>query len=267
MDIKPLIKPEVASLKAYEVEDFSSVRIKLDAMESPYTLPEELRRELADALASVELNRYPDPEARALKTSLADYAGVPAGNLLLGNGSDEIIAMLISAFGGSPATVAYPAPTFSMYGIIARGLGQKTLELPLDNKFDIDFDATLKLLMERRPKLVFVAYPNNPTGNQFDRDKVRRIIAGTYGIVVVDEEYHSFSGESFIDKLGEFPNLVVLRTLSKIGLAGLRVGMMAAGPDVLSEVNKVRLPYNINALSQVAAGLVLSRRDVVDAQV
>ena len=266
MDIKLLVKKEVAELKAYSIEE-THAAIKLDAMENPYLLPEDMRRELADRLVSVEVNRYPDPEARPLKAELSEYLGVPAENLVLGNGSDELIGMIISAFGGSPGLIAYPSPTFSMYGIIARGLGQQVLELPLTADFEIDFDGTLKLLMEKRPKVVFIAYPNNPTGNLFDRDKVRRLIAGTFGIVVVDEAYFSFAGDSFIKELAEYPNLVVLRTLSKVGMAGLRVGIMAAGADVCREVNKVRLPYNLNSLSQTAAAFILSRRDVIDAQV
>ncbi len=267
MDITPLVRKEVAALKAYGVEDFSGVRVKLDAMENPYPLPDALRAELARELSRVLLNRYPDPEARALKAGLSEWLGVPAENLLLGNGSDEIIGMIISAFGGSPGLVAYPVPTFSMYGIIARGMGQETLELPLTADFDIDFDASLRLINERRPKVLFLAYPNNPTGNLFDRDKVRRLIAGTWGIVVIDEAYNSFSGESFINEIGNFPNLVVLRTLSKIGMAGLRVGVMAAGTDILEQVNKVRLPYNINNLSQAAAEVILRHKDVIEAQV
>ena len=266
MDIKPLVRKEVAALKAYAIEDVQA-RVKLDAMENPYPLPDVLRDELARELSRVLVNRYPDPEARALKAGLSGWFGTPAENLLLGNGSDEIIGMIISAFGGSPGLVAYPVPTFSMYGIIARGMGQETLELPLTADFDIDFDGCLRLINERRPKVLFLAYPNNPTGNLFDRDKVRRLIAGTWGIVVVDEAYNSFSGESFIDETGNFPNLVVLRTLSKIGMAGLRVGIMAAGKDILEQVNKVRLPYNINNLSQAAAEVVLRHGDVIDAQV
>jgi len=266
MDIKLLVKKEVAELKAYAIEE-PHAAIKLDAMENPYVLPEEMRRELAYRLASVEVNRYPDPEAKRLKARLSKYLGVPAANLVLGNGSDELIGMVISAFGGSPGLIAYPTPTFSMYGIIARGLGQQVLELPLTPDFEIDFDGTLKLLMEKRPKVLFIAYPNNPTGNQFDRDKVRRLIAGTFGIVVVDEAYFSFSGDTFINELKEYPNLVVLRTLSKVGMAGLRVGIMAASVDVCREVNKVRLPYNLNSLSQAAAEYVLSKSDVIDGQV
>ncbi len=267
LDIKPLVKKEVAALKPYEVEDFTGIRVKLDAMENPYTLPLEVRAELARELADVQVNRYPDPSAKALRAAIGEYMGVSPEKLLLGNGSDEIIGMIISAFGGSPGLIAHPTPTFSMYGIIARSLGQEVLELPLTDDFSLDFDGTLRLLQGSRPKVIFIAYPNNPTGNLLDPDKVRRLIEGSGAIVVVDEAYYSFSGETFMGMIDECPNLIVLRTLSKFGMAGIRVGVMAAGRDALAEVNKVRLPYNMNSLSQVAAEIILRHRAVIDGQV
>ncbi len=267
MDIKSLVRKEVASLSAYEPEDYASVRIKLDAMENPYSLPDELREGMMRALAEVSLNRYPDPEARRLKDALSEYFGVGAENLVLGNGSDELIGMIIQAFGGSPGIISYPTPTFSMYGIVARSMGQEVMELPLTADFQINFDGWLRLFSVRRPKVIFISYPNNPTGNLFDPDRIRRLIEGCFSIVVVDEAYFSFSGESFIDKINELPNLAVLRTLSKVGMAGLRLGVMAAGKDIVREVNKVRLPYNINSLSQAAAEYLLKNRAAIDGQV
>ncbi len=167
MDIKLLVKKEVAALKAYAIEDVQA-RVKLDAMENPYLLPEDLRRELAETMADVAVNRYPDPEAKRLKAMLSEYLGVPADMLTLGNGSDEIIGMIISAFGGSPGLIAYPVPTFSMYGIIAKAWARRSLEIPLTDSFDIDFDGTLKMLMEKKPKVLFLAYPEQP-----DREPVR----------------------------------------------------------------------------------------------
>ena len=267
MDIKSLVRKEVASLSAYEPEDYAGVRIKLDAMESPYPLPEGLQSGLASTLAEVSLNRYPDPDAARLKGALSEYLGVDAENLVLGNGSDELIGMIIQAFGGSPGIISYPTPTFSMYGIVARSMGQEVMELPLTADFQINFDGWLRLFSVRRPKVIFISYPNNPTGNLFDPDRIRRLIEGCFSIVVVDEAYFSFSGESFIDKINELPNLAVLRTLSKVGMAGLRLGVMAAGRDIVREVNKVRLPYNINSLSQAAAEYLLKNRAAIDGQV
>jgi histidinol-phosphate aminotransferase len=266
MDIRSLIRKEVRGLKAYHVEDMD-MRIKLDAMENPYALPDDIRAEIADALSHIPLNRYPDPEARELKAALSDYIGVPEKNLLLGNGSDELISMVVAAFGNSDGTVAHFDPSFAMYPIIARSQGQSVTTIPLGPDFDIDFDATLRLLMEQRPNIIFAAYPNNPTGNLFDPDKMRRLVEGFMGVAVVDEAYHSFASESMVSRIDELKNLIILRTLSKVGLAGLRLGIMAAHEDTIAEVNKVRLPYNINSLSQAAAVIVLRHRDVIDRQV
>jgi len=266
MDIRSLVRKEVRGLKAYQVED-ADVRIKLDAMENPNALPQKVRKEIAAEIAKVELNRYPDPEARELKAALSDYVGVPEKNLLLGNGSDELISMTVSAFGASNGAVAHFDPSFAMYSIIARSQGQEVVTIPLSEDFDIDFDGTLRVLMEQRPNIIFAAYPNNPTGNLFDQDNMGRLIEGFMGVAVVDEAYQSFSGESMVSRIDEQQNLIVLRTLSKIGLAGLRLGIMAAHEDTVAEVNKVRLPYNINALSQTAALIALRHRDVIDRQV
>jgi len=267
MDIRPLIRPEVAAMKAYQVEDFSGIRVKLDAMENPYPLPDAIRREIAGALADIPVNRYPDPAAKRLKVALSESMGISPDALLLGNGSDELIGMAITTFGGSPGLVAYPVPTFSMYGIIARALGQQLIEMPLTKDFELDFDLTLKFINVRKPNMLFIAYPNNPTGNLFDKDKVRRLIDGFHGIVVVDEAYYSFSGDTFIKETEYCPNLIVLRTLSKIGMAGLRVGIMAASKQILDEINKVRLPYNLNSLSMRAAEIILGHKEVIDGQV
>jgi len=266
MDIRQLVRKEVRGLKAYHVEDMN-VRIKLDAMENPYALPKKLQKEIAAELGSIELNRYPDPEARELKAELSDYIGVPEKNLLLGNGSDELISLVVSTFGSADGAVAHFDPSFAMYPIIARSQGQDVVTLPLGPDFDIDFDATLRVLMEQRPNIIFAAYPNNPTGNLFDEDIMRRLVEGFMGIAVVDEAYHSFASASMVSRIEELKNLIVLRTLSKIGLAGLRLGIMVAHEDTVAEVNKVRLPYNINSLSQAAAVIVLRHRDVIEKQV
>jgi len=267
MNINSLVRKEVAGLNAYRVEDTRGVRVKLDAMENPYPLPYELRKELNTELATVPLNRYPDPEATGLKAEIAEWMGVGPERLILGNGSDELIGMLATTFGGPDGKVAYFSPSFAMYNIIARALGRGVVELPLTHTFEIDFDGSLKIIADTRPELLFIAYPNNPTGNLFDREIMNRLIAGFMGIVVVDEAYFSFSGESVVGLVEDNPNLVVLRTLSKIGLAGLRVGAMAASQDILEQVNKVRLPYNINALSQCAATVILRNRAAMEAQV
>ncbi len=241
MDIKNLAKPNIRSLSAYQAEEIPC-RVKLDANESPYGFR---------ALKSVMTNRYPDPEAKDLRKLVARDYRVKTGNILHGNGSDELIYNLITTFGGP---VLYPVPTFSMYGIISQALDENRIEIPLNSEFDLDIDKTLALIKKRKPKLIFLSSPNNPTGNCFSPDKIFRVIKQSKGLVVVDEAYQPFSGQNrFLPLLKKYKNLIVLRTLSKIGLAGLRVGFMIAGTGIINEVNKVRLPFNLNSLSQNVA--------------
>ncbi len=241
MNIKKLVKPNIRSLQAYQAEEIPC-RVKLDANESPYGLP---------VLKSVMTNKYPDPEAKALRNLLARRLRVKAENILHGNGSDELIYNLIATFGGP---VLYPVPTFSMYGIIAQALGEKSIEIPLDEKFDLDRSTFIETIKKKKPRLIFLSSPNNPTGNSFSSDRIENIIRHSKGLVVVDEAYQPFSSEkSFVSLLKKYENLIILRTLSKIGLAGLRVGFMISGTDIVHEVNKVRLPFNLNALSQKVA--------------
>jgi len=241
LDIKRLVRPSVRDLRAYEAKE-TPARVKLDANESPFGCP---------AVKGLAANRYPDPEARALKAALARRLRVRASNILAGNGSDELIYYLITTFGGP---VMYPTPTFSMYGIIAQALGQERVEVPLDGAFDLREGEMLREARARRAKLIFLSSPNNPTGNCFSPERITRLIEGSGAVVVVDEAYQPFSGRgSFLRLLGKHENLLVMRTLSKVGLAALRVGFLIGGEAALSEVNKVRLPFNLNAMSQALA--------------
>jgi histidinol-phosphate aminotransferase len=241
MEIKKLVKPNIRSLKAYQAGEVPC-RIKLDANESPYGFR---------VLKSVMTNEYPDPEAKDLRKLFARGLRVKHENVLHGNGSDELIYYLITAF-GSP--VLYPVPTFSMYGIISRALGAKKIEIPLDDRFDIDVRAMSRIINKHRPKLIFLSSPNNPTGNCFSSERILKITSQSKGLVVVDEAYQPFSGNNdFLPLLDKHKNLIILRTLSKIGLAGLRVGFMIACREIINEVNKVRLPFNVNSLSQHVA--------------
>lgn len=225
-------------------------RVKLDANESPY--PERLS---AGLLKSIKTNRYPDPLAEELRRAFAKRM-LPAklrdiSGILHGNGSDEIIYNLICAFGGP---VVYPCPTFTMYGKIAQALGEKAVEVPLGPDFDIDDRQIIRAFRKEKAKIAFISRPNNPTGNSFSEEKIVNIIENVKGIVVVDEAYQAFSGEnSFLSRLGKYENLAVLMTLSKVGLAALRIGFLVANPDLINEVNKTRLPFNVNSFSQAIA--------------
>jgi histidinol-phosphate aminotransferase len=255
MNLKKLVKKEVSALRAYQAKE-TTCRVKLDANESPYGFQEALK-----AVRKIQTNRYPDPEAKELKAVLSGELGVKPRNLLQGNGSDELIYYLIAAFGGP---VLYPVPTFSMYGIIAQALGEKKKELPLDRDFDIDLEKMIAGLKRTKPKIVFLSSPNNPTGNCFSSEKILMIIEASKGIVVVDEAYQPFSSEKgFVPLLKDYENLVIMRTLSKIGLAALRFGFLVAHEDIIEEVNKVRLPFNVNALSQAVAVEALKKKKVL----
>ncbi len=256
MDIKKLVRPNISSLSAYEVKEIPC-KVKLDANESPYGFKEALK-----VLKSIKTNRYPDPEARFLKKIVSRDFRIKTENILLGNGSDELIYYLITTFGGP---VLYPIPTFSMYGIIAQAIGENRIEVPLDEEFDLDINKILKTIRKEKPKLIFLSSPNNPTGNCFSLDRILRIIeSSSLSIVVVDEAYQPFASvKGFIPLLEDYKNLAIMRTLSKIGLAGLRVGFLIANEKIINEVNKVRLPFNINSLSQTVAIEVLKDRKIL----
>lgn len=265
--VEALIRPEVRSLSAYHVQNASGL-IKLDAMENPYRWPEELVDSWLERLRGAELNRYPDPSAAALKAALCRANGVPEGaEILLGNGSDEIIQILLMAVTGPDVTVLAPEPTFVMYRQIAVSLGLNFVGVPLrQDDFSLDPDAMRAALRLHKPAIVFLAYPNNPTGNLFAADDIRRLLDEAPGLVVLDEAYAPFAAASFMDALPNYDHLLVMRTLSKLGLAGLRLGFLAGAPRWVEQFEKLRLPYNINVLTQLSAVFALEHPEVFAAQ-
>lgn len=254
-----LIKSEVRGQQAYAAGP-SIAPIRLDANENPFSLPEQLHTEFMAVLGRLSLNRYPAPGSPALLAGFAQKYGISPDMIMAGNGSDELIQILCAAL--TTACVLTPVPTFVMYRISALNSGHKVLEVPLDAGFDLDLTTMLALLETHQPALVFLSYPNNPTGNCFSREKMETLLARAPGLVVVDEAYGDFSGRSFLPLLSRHENLVVLKTLSKIGLAALRIGFLIGAASLVHELNKVRLPYNINSLSQAAAGFYLDHEDV-----
>ena len=264
--IAATVRGDVRALGRYQVPDATGC-IKLDAMENPYALPPELALALGSALSRVAVNRYPDAEGIAAKQALREALSLPADvALMLGNGSDELIQIVTSAIATRDAGVLAPEPSFVMYRRNALIAQAPFTGVELRDDFSLDVDAMLDAIERVRPALVFVAYPNNPTGNLFAAADVERIIRAAPGLVVVDEAYYAYADASFLARVLEFPNLVVLRTVSKIGMAGLRLGYAVGHPDWIAELDKLRPPYNVGSLAQAALPLLLGRADLFAGQ-
>jgi histidinol-phosphate aminotransferase len=265
--VKRWIRPSILAASVYKVPDADGL-IKLDAMENPYTWPGEIKRAWLDELWHIDLNRYPDAGAGVLKERLREVMAIPPSvPILLGNGSDEIIQILVMAMAQQGSIFLAPEPGFVMYRVIAEAIGAKFIGVPLREDFSLDRSAMLVAIEQQQPALIFLAWPNNPTGNLFDRDSVHAVIEAAPGLVVMDEAYYAFAGESFLDCLGRYDNLLVMRTLSKLGLAGLRLGILAGSETWLDELEKVRLPYNISTLTQKSVEFICRHIHVLDQQV
>ncbi len=268
--IAALVRDELARLHAYEVPRPPDVRAKLDANESPWPLPPDVAAALGRELAQVPLHRYPAADAAELRAIIAAELAVPPATLCFGNGSDELIAMLIAAFSRPPAgreraAVLFPSPTFVYYKLATAIAGLDPVEVPLDAEMRLDEPAVAAALAASRPNLAFFARPNNPTGGLWPAAAVLRTAREHPGTLVIDDEaYIDYGGDSLVDACRELPNLVIMRTLSKIGMAALRLGYVHAHPDVIRELEKVRPPYNVGALNQrAAAWLLANHRDLL----
>ncbi|MEI7842284.1 MAG: histidinol-phosphate transaminase [Gallionellaceae bacterium] len=258
-----LVRQEILALNAYHVPP-STGMIKLDAMENPYLLPESLRAQVAQMVASAEINRYPDAGAHSLKERIRQVSALPSGmDVLLGNGSDEIIQLLAMAVAKPGAVLLSVEPSFVMYKMISAFTGMSYVGVPLTEDFSLDLPAMLAAIKQYQPALVFLAYPNNPTGNLFDVEAIKKIIEAAPGLVVVDEAYYAFARDSFLPLLGQYDNLLVMRTFSKLGMAGLRLGFLAGSKIWLEQLEKLRLPYNVGVLPQLVAETLLASHDVL----
>ncbi len=266
--IDQIIRPDIRALSPYHVQAADGF-LKLDAMENPYQLPDQLRAQLGARLAEVAMNRYPVPSYTALKKNICAKLGVPTGfDVVLGNGSDELISMVSVACAKPGAKVLAPVPGFVMYAMSAQLAGLEFVGVPLRADLTLDLPAMLAAIAQHRPAITYLAYPNNPTGTLFDANEVVTILRAVSdtGVVIVDEAYQPFAQASFMPRLAEFDNLLVMRTVSKLGLAGIRLGYMSASIALLAEFDKVRPPYNINVLTQTAAEFMLEHADILDAQ-
>ena len=265
-----VIRRDVREISAYPVPE-SEGYLKLDAMENPYSLPDDLQKKLALHLSQVALNRYPRPAYTALKAKIREKLGIPHGyDVVVGNGSDELIAMLSLACAHQDrvAKVLAPAPTFVMYAVSARFAGMEYVSVPLKADFSLDMPAMLDAVKVHQPSILYLAYPNNPTGNLFSKEDMLTLVKAmeNCGIVISDEAYQPFAQTTLMEHLPEYPNLVVMRTVSKLGLAGVRLGYMSASAGLLAEFDKVRPPYNVNVLTEAAVIFALEHLDVFDGQ-
>jgi histidinol-phosphate aminotransferase len=261
-----LIRQDLQSMHAYAVQDATGL-IKLDAMENPHRLPAALQAELGQRLGAVALNRYPGPRIDDLRAALARYADMPAGcALMVGNGSDELISLLALACDVPGASILAPLPGFVMYAMSAQLQGLKFVGVDLTADFSLDEAAMSAAIREHQPAIIYLAYPNNPTANLWDDDVIERIVQMAPGLVVIDEAYQPFSSRSYINRLARHPHVLLMRTLSKFGLAGVRIGYMLGAAALIAEIDKVRPPYNISALNAEAALFALEHADVYAAQ-
>jgi len=264
--VASVVRPEVQAMHAYHVSDATGL-VKLDVMESPYRLPPELSAEIGKVVAGVAMNRYPVPTAAELRALIRDVMQVPTGcDVLLGNGSDECIQYITAALAREGAAVMAPVPSFAMFSMHALFYRLRFVGVPLREDFTLDTDAFLAAMAREKPSLVWIAFPNNPTGNAFPVADIERILRAAPGLVVLDEAYQPFAGATFMPRLAEFENMVVMRTVSKIGMAGLRLGYVAGRPEWIEAFNKTRSPFNINVLTESVAIKLLQNKKVLDAQ-
>jgi histidinol-phosphate aminotransferase len=274
---RQVIRADVLAMHAYAVQD-SAGMVKLDAMENPHRLPQDLQVKLGQRLGALALNRYPDERVDDLRHALAGYAGMPEGfDLMLGNGSDELISLLSlacavppsAANGFRPASVLAPVPGFVMYAMSAQLQGLTFHGVPLNADFELDEAAMLAAIQTHRPVITYLAYPNNPTANLWDDAVIEKIILAVGeqgGLVVMDEAYQPFASKSYIDRLAHHRHVLLMRTLSKFGLAGIRLGYMMGPTALIAEINKVRPPYNVGTLNYECALFALEHQDIFAAQ-
>jgi histidinol-phosphate aminotransferase len=267
--LKKVVRQDVKSMHAYAIQQSAGL-VKLDAMENPFRLPEQLQHELGERLGRVAINRYPVGCVADVIAALSAFVELPAGcSLMLGNGSDELISLLALACDVPGATILAPLPGFVMYEMSAKLQGLNFVGVPTTAEFELDEAAMLAAIETHRPAITYIAYPNNPTANLFDEAVVQRIVDAVGrqdGLVVFDEAYQPFSSRSWMGKVAQYEHVLVMRTLSKFGLAGVRLGYMVGAAALINEIDKVRPPYNISALNAEATLFALEHAGEFAAQ-
>jgi histidinol-phosphate aminotransferase len=255
------LRADVQGMHGYAVQP-SAGMVKVDTMENPFSLPPELRRQLGERLAEVALNRYPAERGDVLRAALASHAQMPEGcDILLGNGSDELISLLTLACDVPGNVVLAPLPGFVMYEMSAKLQGLRFVGVPLSADFELDGPAMLAAVREHQPALVWLAYPNNPTANLWDDAVIDAIIEAAPGLVVMDEAYQPFAARDSLARLRRHEHVLLMRTMSKFGLAGVRIGYLIGRQAVIAEVDKLRPPFNISVLNCEAALFALEHAD------
>ncbi len=261
-----VFRQDVQGMHAYAIQPSAGL-VKLDAMGNPHRLPPELQAQLGERLGAVAINRYPGERLSDLRAALAAHAGMPAGfDIMLGNGSDELISLLALACDVPGASILAPVPGFVMYAMSAQLQGLKFTGVPLTADFDLDEAAMLAAIERHKPSLIHIAYPNNPTANLWDDAVVEKIVEAAPGLVVIDEAYQPFSSRSYLDRITRHGHVLLMRTMSKFGLAGVRIGYMIGPQPLIAQVDKVRPPYNVSVLNCEAALFALEHQEVFAAQ-
>ena len=261
-----VLRSDVQSMHAYAIQP-SQGMVKLDAMENPHRLPPALQAELGQRLGTLPLNRYPGERINDLRRALADYARMPEGfGIMLGNGSDELISLITMACDVPGACILAPEPGFVMYAMSAQLQGLKFVGVPLTQDFELDEAAMLAAIVRHKPSVIHIAYPNNPTANLWSDDVIGKIIGAAPGLVVIDEAYQPFSSRSWGDRIARYQNVLLMRTMSKFGLAGVRIGYLIGPKAVVGEIDKLRPPYNVSVLNCECALFALEHQDVFAAQ-
>jgi len=259
------IRQDVQSMHAYAVQD-STGMVKLDAMENPFTLSPELQKQLGERLGALALNRYPGNRINVLRAELAKYVQMPEGfDIMLGNGSDELITLLSVACDVPGASILAPLPGFVMYAMSAQLQGVTFHGVPLTANFELDEAAMLSAIATHKPAVVYLAYPNNPTGTLWNADAIERIVLAQGqqgGLIVMDEAYQPFASQTYMDQIARHGHVLLMRTLSKFGLAGVRLGYMVGPKALIAEIDKVRPPYNISVLNCECALFALEHAEV-----
>lgn len=261
-----IIRPEIQGIQSYEPES-AVPSIRMDANESPFDVSEELKTTILDGYNTKKWQRYPDPNCLELREAIAAFEGIAVDQIVVGNGSDEIIRDLLLAFGGAGTKTVFPSPTFSMYRLLTLITGGTPMGIPLQENWTLDTGAMVKAVASEHAHVVFLASPNNPTGNRFSDESLREVCDAAKGLVVIDEAYRMFAGESLKGWLKDYPNLIILNTYSKaMSLAGIRIGYMMAGQDIIEVINKIRLPYNMDSFAQWAALKAIEQPQLWQAQ-